>query len=278
MDDPQLSKQTSTTTKSIPIIDLTQCEDADQVQLPDKDSKETLINNFIQRTDEIIKKTAHIYHQTEDETARTIELRRLIFTKPKLQEAVDVQNLLEDNDSDFFELILEDLTSDIELSRHCLQNLQDFYQTQNSLPETEKMRQTSQMIESTWQQIYQLSIYDPVLINEVSQLEWIFRAFEVLNHARTDYSYPFIEYCELLKKAALASQSEEIMTSKFYERIEEELQRYQFLIEKVKFLLNQERKPSLAQKMEAQQVQELLQELKEFGFGMEQEIEHIEGV
>ena len=273
MDDSKLSNQTSTTANSIPVIDLTQCEEFDQIQLPSpphKGSTENFINNFLQRRDEIIKKIAQVSQQTWNET----KLRRLIFTKPKLQEAVDVQNLLKNNGSIFSGQVLQDLISDIELSRHCLQNLQAFYYTQNFRSECEKLIQTSHTIESTWQKIYKLPIYDPVLINEVSKLEWIFRASEVLNHERADSQYPYVQYCQLLKKGALASQSDEIMTSKFYERIEEELQRYQFLIEKAKLLLKQ----GSVQKMDAQQVQELLQELKEFGFGMKQNVKHVEGI
>jgi len=46
----------------------------------------------------------------------------------------------------------------------------------------------------------------------------------------------------------------------------------------VKLLFKQEGNPGSAQKMEAQQVQELLRELEQFGFGMKQEIESVEGV
>jgi len=178
----KLPNHTLTRAKFIPIFDSTNYEDAaDHIQTPSphKDSKEALISNFIQRRDEIIKKIAEIYQQTDDESTRITELRRLIFIKPHIQEAVDVKNLLKDSGS---RRILQDLTNDIELSACCLQNLLTFCQNKNSLPQAGKTIKTSHVIETTWQQIYRLPVYDPLLISEVSRVEWIFRAFEVLSH------------------------------------------------------------------------------------------------
>jgi len=276
--------------KFIQIIDLTQDEDDGQIQSPSvhknltsflKDSKEALISNFVQRREEVIKKITQISQQTEDEEQRVSELRRLIFIKPRLQEAICIQNLLKNTDSIFSRQILQDLTSDIELSFKCLQNLQGFYNAQRSLPQAEKYIQTSRMIESTWQRIYRLSVYDPQLISQVSKLEWIFRSFEVLNHNRTDGSYPYIQCCEVLKKGVLASQSNNLRESKFYKKIEEELQRFQSLIQKVSLLLAQERDRDSAKhisKMGVQEVKELLQEMKEFGFGMKQHVQYVEEI
>jgi len=287
----QPQNQTSTP-KPITIIDLTQCDDDQQIQPPPSSHKDlasflghsnqALISNFIQRRDDIIKKIAKVSQEIEDETTRTKQLRRLIFIKPRLQEAICVQNLLKNADSSFSkQILLHDLTSEVSLSFKCLQNLRNFYQTQNSLSQAEKYTQTSCMIESTWQRIYELSIYDPQLISQVSRLEWIFRAFEVLNHNRDDEKYLYIQYCELLKEGALASQSEKLRESKSYERIEEELQKYKSLSQKVSLLFEQERNRDLAKqipKMGVQEVKELLQELKEFGFGMKQQAEYVEDI
>jgi len=281
MDSSKLPNQTSTTPNSLPIIDFAQCEDSDQIQLPSPyndltPSKEDCIGDFIKRRSEINKKIIRIYQQTEDEKTKVLELRRLIFFKPLFQEAATIQNLLKNSDADLSRKILQELIRSIKLSIFCFQHLHEFYNAQQSPQEAEKIKRINSIIESAWQQIYKLSIYDPLLISKVCQLEWNFRAIEVLGHDRADSQYPFIEYCELLKKGALASQSKEIITSKLSRRIEEELQKYQGLIQRVQFVLSQEGNPVSAWKMDVQQVQKLLQELKEFGFGMKQETGSVE--
>ena len=275
--------QTLQRAKFIPIVHSTQCGyAADQIQSlsshKDPTTKEVLISDFVKRRADIIHKITQISQQTEDEEKRIAELRRLIFIKPLIQEAADIQYLLKDTDFNSGRQSLQDLTNDIELSLSCLQNLLNFCQTQKSLPQTERMKQTAEMIEFTWQQIYRLPIYDPLLISEVSRVEWIFRAFEVLNHDRADSKFPFVEYCELLRKGALTSQNKEIHANKLSRRIEEELQKYRRLVKKVKLLFKQEGNQGSAQKMDAQQVQELLRELEHFRFGLKQEIESVEGV
>ena len=278
----KLSNQTSiSTTKS------TNAQQSffDQIQHPSfhKDKgkcpvfEEGFLANFIQRRDEIVKKIAQIYQQTDNESTRTMKLRRLIFIKPMIQEAISIRNLLKNTGSAFFKSILQDLTSDIEQSYKCLQNLQNFYQFQKSLSQAKNMKQTNHIIHSTWQQIYRLSIYDPELISQVSRLEWISRAIDVLSHHRDDSQYPYIEYCQALKKAALASQSEEIIKGRFYKIIEEELQKQKSLVGKLKVFFGQERN-KIIRKMDISEVQQLLKELKEFGFEMKREVMNVQQI
>ena len=224
-----------------------------------------LYDSFLKRREDAMLKISKAF-QIQDKQLQATELRRLIFKKPSLQEVLYLQAFISK----------EEIQDDIEKSKACFQKVQSIskcYQSQLSdwkYPvDPKQMAEIGHSIDSAWDQIYKLSFYDPSLIQEICELEWFFRAREVLGHERTDYEFPYVKHCEDLQKGATEGQSEKIKGSVFYKRVEEELIRYERLMKKVKGLQDQ---------ADPEEIHRLLEELKEFGFGMKEEIQSLEKI
>ncbi len=129
---PKLSNPTSPTSESTSESFIKKEEDVDngtqqqqydpnQIQSPsfspEKDTnsshssqEEDFLQKFLQRRGYVIKKMAQFYQGIHDDKTRTIELRRLVFIKPPIHEAISVQNFLKNSNSDFLKFILNTLT------------------------------------------------------------------------------------------------------------------------------------------------------------------------